>query len=143
MKWKILFAVLAVMLLVGCAKPKVEEEPITPPVTIEEPITPPVIEEVIEEPAPVVEEPQVTTETVTIFNNYAEPVDLKITAGSTVVFKSESSRVNMIQVKAVGFNQRSPRLNEGDMWDITLTEPGEYDFLDIIIGRAKGTITVE
>jgi hypothetical protein len=42
----------------------------------------------------------------------------------------------------IGFNERSPSLVAGDSWEVTLTEPGEYMFIDIIMG-SKGTITVE
>lgn len=137
MNWKVLFAVLAVMMLVGCAAPVAEE----PEPVVEEPE--PIVEEIVEEPEPIVEEPKPSTEEVVLQDNYAEPTDLTVLAGSTVVFKNMGTKVKIMQVKKPEFNERSPRLNEGDSWEITLMESGEYQFLDIIIGRAKGTITVE
>lgn len=139
MKWKILFAILAVMLLAGCAKPKAEEE-------AQELI----VEEIIEESETVeeaeeAEEPKATTETILIKEKYAEPTELTVVAGSTIAFKSESSKSSIMQVKnADGTTfDKSPKMSNGDIWEITLNEPGEYKFLDVILVRAKGTITVE
>lgn len=143
MKWNVLFVILAVLLLAGCAQKAVQEEttPVVEDVVQEEIVQEEEVEEVEEE---VEEVPQPTTETITILDNSAEPADLSVVAGSTIVFKCESSRpTTIMQVRGVEFNEKSPRLKQGDMWEITLDNPGEYDFLDIIIARAKGTITVE
>lgn len=141
MNWKVLFAILAIMVLVGCA-PKVAEEPDEPAPVVEE--EEPVVEEIIEEPEePEVVEPKPTTETVILKDSYAEPAELTVVAGSTIMFKNDGEKVKIMQVKKPEFNERSPRLNTGDTWEIKLVNPGEYQFLDIIIGRSKGTITVE
>ncbi|MBW2991762.1 cupredoxin domain-containing protein [Candidatus Woesearchaeota archaeon] len=134
MKWSILFAILAVMLLVGCAKPAEEPAPIA-----EE--QEPVIEEIVEEPEP--EVTPATREEITVMNRAVEPTALTVGAGSTIVFKMDSGVVGgrTLQVKKVGFSERSPSLRAGDSWEITLAETGEYQFIDIIMG-SKGTITV-
>jgi len=76
-------------------------------------------------------------------DNAAEPAALSVVAGSTIVFKNTGTKVKIMQVKGIEFNEVSPRLAEGDTWEITLNNAGEYQFLDIIIAKAKGTITVE
>ena len=136
MKWKILFAILAVMLLVGCAK-KVEEKPVQP-VVVEKPVA--------EQKEPVVTGPvptPATTETITVMNRAVNPDSLTVGAGSTIVFKmaDDVKGSRTIQVKAIEFNQRSPALSAGDTWELTIAEAGEYQFIDIIMG-SKGTITV-
>ena len=139
MKMKILFAILAVMLLVGCAKPaeKTQEPVITPPVQEK-----PAVEEVIQQPE-ADQGPMPTTETIILQDQYAEPASITVAAGSTIVFKNMGTKVKIMQIKKTEFNERSPRLEEGDSWEVKLADAGEYDFLDIIIGRAKGTVTVE
>jgi plastocyanin len=146
MKWNILFAILAVLILVGCAKP-VAEKPAQPVIPQEET---PVVEEPVAEETPVQEEvvqeeakPVATTETIMLSDSAAEPATLKVAAGSIIIFKNTGDKVKIIQVKKIEFNERSPRLEKEDTWEIKLGDAGEYQFLDVIIGKAKGTITVE
>jgi plastocyanin len=139
MKWNVLFVILAVILLVGCAEKAVEKTQPTAPTEPQQPD-----EVIIEEPVEV--EPQgpvPTTETVMLSDNAAEPAALTVAAGSTIVFKNSGEKVKIMWVKKTEFSEKSPRLEAGDTWEITLADAGEYDFLDMIIGKAKGTITVE
>ena len=141
MKWKILFAVLAIMLVAGCAKTaeKTQEPVVTPPVQQEQPV----VEEITQPPAPEEQAPTPTTETIILQDQYAEPATMTVAAGSTIVFKNMGTKVKIMWVKKTEFSEKSPRLEEGDSWEVTLPNPGEYEFLDLIIGKVKGTITVE
>jgi hypothetical protein len=81
MKWKLIFAILTVMLLVGCAKPAEEAEELPE-------VTPPEEEEmeVIEVTPEEEEKAPVTTETISVMNRAVEPAELTVGAGSTIVF---------------------------------------------------------
>jgi plastocyanin len=134
MKWSVLFAILAVMLLFGCAK----SAETTPASTTGDQ---PVVSEVQEETAPALPVP--TTETINLGDSAADPATLSVAAGSTIIFKNTGDKVKVMWVKALEFSEKSPRLSAGDSWELTIPNAGEYEFLDIIIGKVKGTISVE
>lgn len=138
MKWTILFAILAVMLLAGCAQKAVEKQP-TVPIVNEQPVA----KEVVQEQPAEVAAPVPTTETIVIGDMAAEPATLTVVAGSTIIFKNDGDKVKVMWIKGLEFSEKSPRLAKGDSWEINLPKAGEYKFLDIIIGKVKGTVTVE
>jgi plastocyanin len=142
MKWKILFAILAVMLLAGCSQKAVEKQPIVPVVN-EQPVAKEVVQNQEQQPAEEVTAPVPTTETIMLGDAAAEPATLTVAAGSTIVFKNTGDKVKLVWIKTTEFSEKSPRLAAGDSWEINLPKAGEYKFLDIIIGKIQGTITVQ
>jgi plastocyanin len=134
MKWSVLFAILAVMLLFGCAK----SAETTPTSTTG---GQPAVNEVQTPSEPALPVP--TTETINLGDSAADPATLTVAAGSTIVFKNTGDKVKIVWVKAIEFSEKSPRLVSGDSWELTIPNAGEYEFLDIIIGKVKGTISVQ
>jgi len=139
MEIKHILAVLVVIMLSGCAAKAPEQpgEAVTPEVT------PPVEEQPPVEPeGPVeVEEPEVVggAADVQVLRGGFDPEELTVSAGTVVTWKNMDDRVHIVLL--VG-GERSPRLNEGDIFEYEFEEAGTYTIMDSVFGF-KGTVTVE
>jgi len=139
MEIKHILAVLVVIMLSGCAAKAPEQpgEAVTPEVT------PPVEEQPPVEPeGPVeVEEPEVVggAADVQVLRRGFDPEELTVSAGTVVTWKNMDDRVHIVLL--VG-GERSPRLNEGDIFEYEFEEAGTYTIMDSVFGF-KGTVTVE
>ena len=136
MEIKHILAVLVVLMLSGCAA-EVEEQPeetvtpeVTPPV---EPEIPP--EELVEEEPEVV----ITGEDVQILRGGFDPEELPVSVGTVVTWKNMDDRVHIVAL--IG-GERSPRLEEGDIFEYEFEEAGTYEVMDAIF-KFKGTVIVE
>jgi len=147
MKLGLIFAIMAVVLLVGCAQQEVMEDKEIKDSDVMEDKAPPATEPVTEviEVTPeedVMEDKPVTTVTVIIEARASVPSEVTITPGSVVVFKHEGKKASMILFRQMD-NLKSPRIEPGDTWQVTFPEAGEYKYLDLFNGFVKGTVTVE
>ena len=141
MEIKHILAVLAVLMLTGCAA-EVQEQPeetVTPEVTppAEEPIAEPETptEELVEEEPEVV----ITGKDVQILRAGFDPEELTVSAGTVVTWKNMDDRIHIVVL--VG-GERSPRLESEDTFEYKFEEAGTYQVMDAIFGF-KGTVTVE
>ena len=129
MKIGYVVAILAIILLVGCA----QTTP-TPPVTPVE--TPPV--------EPVVETPPVTTTTIAetpkgeieILVKGFDPTELTVKKGTTVKWVNTAPAVRIL-----GGNVRSPNLKSGDTFEYTFDKAGEYTIIEVL-SKARGKVIV-
>lgn len=139
MEIKHILAILVVLMLSGCAA-EVQEQPDE---TVTPDVTPPVEEQPPVEPeGPVeVEEPEVVggAEDVQVLRGGFDPEELTVSAGTVVTWKNMDDRVHIILL--VG-GERSPSLNEGDIFEYKFEEEGTYRVMDAIF-KFSGTITVE
>jgi len=139
MEIKHILAVLAVLILSGCAA-NVQEQPgetVTPDVT-----PPPVEQPPVEPESPVeVEEPEVVggAADVRVLRGGFDPEELTVSAGTVVTWKSMDNRTHIILL--VG-GERSPSLNEGDIFEHKFKEAGTYEVMDAVF-KFKGTVIVE
>jgi plastocyanin len=145
MKLKYLFVLLTILLVIGCTTKK----EVTKEATQETPAT--------EETPSTLEEPKMEaavsspTEQVILIKGpkAVEPSELTVSVGTLVTWKN----VDYLDVdKGTGrahtiaeWNDyfRSERLESGDSFSFTFTEPGTYEYRSITAPGAKGTIIVE
>ena len=140
MEMRHILVVLVVLILSGCAA-EVQEQP-TEPSTPE--VTPPVEPEIppeIPPEEPVEEEPEVVggAEDIRVLRGGFDPEELTVSAGTVVTWKNMDDRVHIILL--VG-GERSPSLNEGDIFEYEFGEAGTYQVMDAIFGF-RGSIIVE
>jgi len=136
MRVKYIVALLAILIMVGCATKQPEAPPETPPVP---PETPP--ESVEEAPAveETVEEPVVGAD-IKILNKAFDPEELTLSAGSTVTWiNMDETTVHSISI--VGKGVICSRKKAGETCGYTFEEAGTYEIMDLI-NKFKGTITV-
>ena len=158
LKKAIIFIILLCLVLAGCEKTKivgtpVEFEPVAEPseevvVEVEEGITPePVTEENITELEEVSEVVEISEEnTIKIIGLAFEPRELTVKVSTLVTWVN----ADPVKTRAHGITSipsgifRSSRMRNNDTFKHTFTEPGEYEYTDLIFpGDVKrGKITV-
>jgi plastocyanin len=138
-----IIAILAILLLVGCAKQAATPDAQTP--VANTPSTP-----AANTPSTPQDNAQATTPTVpagpsemiTLSDRAAQPADVKISVGGSVTFKNTATnRPHLIIVDELG--ERSTRLEESGTFTFTFDKAGTYTYRDLWIGSLRGTITVE
>jgi len=141
-----IIAILAILLLVGCAKqiPANPQTPVTPqtPSTPQTPVanTPTTPQETT--PITPSETPAGPEEVITLSDKTAQPGDVKVAVGGSVTFKNEATnRPHLIIVDELG--ERSSRLETGNTFTFKFDKAGKYTYRDLWIGSLRGTITVE
>jgi len=145
MKLKYLFVLLTILLVIGCTtkSPETEKKNQETPATEETPST-------LEEPKMEAAVSSPTEQVILIKGPKAvEPSELTVSVGTLVTWKN----VDYLDVdKGTGrahtiaeWNDyfRSERLEPGDSFSFTFTEPGTYEYRSITAPGAKGTIIVE
>lgn len=76
-------------------------------------------------------------------HNKVEPAELKVTAGTTVVFHNLDAMPGGHSVVADDGSFASPGLDKDEKWSHTFSEPGEYSYSIKEHPSAKGRIVVE
>jgi plastocyanin len=138
-----IIAILAILLLVGCAKQAVTPTSQTP--VANTPTTPvantPTTPQQTAPQTPA-ETPAGPEEIITLSDTTAQPVDVKVAVGGSVTFKSEATnRPHLIIVDEL--SERSSRLETGNTYTFKFDKAGAYTYRDLWIGSLRGTITVE
>ncbi|MBA3064327.1 hypothetical protein FP803_02720 [Candidatus Woesearchaeota archaeon] len=139
MEIKHILAILVVIMLSGCAA-EVQEQPEE---TVTPEVTPPVEEQPPVEPEGPVEgeEPEAVggAADVQVLRGGFDPEELTVNVGTVVTWKNMDDRVHIIMI--IG-GERSPRLEEGDIFEYEFEEAGTYTIMDSVFGF-KGTAIVE
>ncbi len=76
-------------------------------------------------------------------HNKLDPSDLKVTAGTTVVFHNQDEMPGGHSIVADDGSFHSPALAKDQAWSHTFTEPGVYGYSIKEHPSAKGKIVVE
>ena len=76
-------------------------------------------------------------------HNKLDPTDLKVDAGTKVVFHNMDEMPGGHTIVADDDSFQSPGLAKDESWSHTFTEPGVYSYSIKQHPSAKGTITVE
>ncbi|MBW2991763.1 hypothetical protein KY345_00915 [Candidatus Woesearchaeota archaeon] len=151
-----IFILVLVIILSGCAQQLQEdiaEEEIPVQEEIPEEIAPETPKEEIipeeKEEIPVdTEEPEEEADdnrfTIVITHTTVTPKESTVKPGTTVVFEMrEISGYRKMFIRKTGFIEKSGPLEAGDTWEVTLNEPGRYQFVESVIGITQGYVTVE
>ncbi len=133
--------VLVLMVLVSaCAQQAVEEAPVTEP-SAEAEVQP---EADVEETVVDEEVAEVTSEEVRILKGSVEPMELAITAGSSVTFMNDGGIISVIVIQKDGAQyMNTPLVDAGEKFELKFTEPGEYTYFAVAYGPQGAKITVE
>lgn len=80
-----------------------------------------------------------TGNAVTIKGFAFNPAEIKVTAGSSVMWVNEDSAPHTVKFESV----ESEKMNNGGKYSHTFTEPGEYDYICGIHPSMKGKVIVQ
>lgn len=128
MKVSYIMAVLAILLLIGCAQTTVTPTETAPP-------TAPAEEPVVEEPAEVT--PEVAE--VEILVRGFDPEEVTVKKGTTVRWINTAAGTKIVTIEG----KSSDRLESGDTYEKTFEEVGEYRVFDLFGKRWGKVIVVE
>lgn len=81
------------------------------------------------------------TDQVEIVDFAFDPVDVTVAAGTTVTWTNQDEAAHSISDSALDFE--SEDMAQGDTYEFTYEDPGEYPYVCGIHNYMKGTVTVE
>lgn len=95
------------------------------------------------EPAPDIA-PGMESVNVSIMNSRFETAELRVPAGTTVVFENTDAFAHTVtSAEASPMVFGSDELGQGDTFEITFDEPGEYPYFCVIHPTMRATVIVE
>ena len=139
--------ILVLMVLISaCAQQPAEQAPVTEPEPIAEAEVQPEAEAGGTGDAVAAEEEvaEVTSNEVRMLKGSVEPLELAISAGSSVTFMNEGGLPSVIYITKDGSTyMNTPLLKKDGKFEHEFTEVGEYEYWGIAYGPQGAKITVE